>query len=221
MTKADDLSSAKSAAELSRLACDLHDNVLPSIWALGLRVRQASEALTEGRYQQAQAIVEELGRATRESYEMLREVLVAAELSGEPSDLGQEIERIAEALEARGLIVETEIGEAPPFPPSVQYHIRSIAREALRNIERHARAAHVRLHARQEQDSWVLTIDDDGQGIHLAATERTAESGGFGLQVMQRRAAMIGGRCVVSSQAGAGTSVRLEVPIDVNQWRNL
>ena len=56
-----------------------------------------------------------------------------------------------------------------------------------------------------------LIIDDDGQGVDLDALEIAGADADdrFGIRGMKERAALIGGRLEISSQAGQGTSVRL------------
>ena len=56
----------------------------------------------------------------------------------------------------------------------------------------------------------VLTVADDGCGFDPAEASVRAQR--LGLTSMEERAAAVGGRLAISSRAGEGTTVRLEVP---------
>ena len=57
----------------------------------------------------------------------------------------------------------------------------------------------------------MLTVADDGRGFDPDAACGALRSGS-GLTSMEERAAALGGRLAISSRAGEGTTVRLEVP---------
>lgn len=82
-----------------------------------------------------------------------------------------------------------------------------MAREALSNVGRHARAATCRLSLRGEPGFAVLEVDDDGQGF-----VRGAGTGGWGPRNLDERAEWMGGSLDVASVPGEGTTVRLRIP---------
>jgi signal transduction histidine kinase len=82
-----------------------------------------------------------------------------------------------------------------------------IAQEVLTNISRHAKAKRVTLEAREDGHDLVLSISDDGQGMHVP--EQPAS---FGLLGMRERTLALGGQLEISSHPGAGTSVLLRLP---------
>jgi signal transduction histidine kinase len=57
----------------------------------------------------------------------------------------------------------------------------------------------------------MLTVTDDGRGFDPGARGLSARH--LGLTSMRERAAAVGGRLVVESAPGAGTTVRVEVPV--------
>jgi signal transduction histidine kinase len=87
-----------------------------------------------------------------------------------------------------------------------------IAHEALHNALRHAGAQHIAIHLTAPSDGASLTLDvsDDGTGFDPASTELRSRH--LGLTSMEERARELGGRLEIRSRAGAGTTVRLEVP---------
>jgi signal transduction histidine kinase/ligand-binding sensor domain-containing protein len=82
-----------------------------------------------------------------------------------------------------------------------------IAREALQNAFRHARAARVTLEVAFGDEAFELRVRDDGRGITQAP-----RSGHWGLAGMRERAAAIGGRLDIGPAPGGGTLVALAVP---------
>ena len=92
--------------------------------------------------------------------------------------------------------------------------ILRIAQEGLTNVMRHAEATTVEVICRfePERGRMMLEIRDDGRGLPT----RCAGFAGKGLTGMRQRAQTIGGKLLISSQAQAGTRVRLTVPRDTS-----
>jgi signal transduction histidine kinase len=82
-----------------------------------------------------------------------------------------------------------------------------IAREALQNAFRHARAAKVTLEVAFGEEAFELRVRDDGRGITQAP-----RPGHWGLAGMRERAAAIGGHLEIGQAPGGGTLVALAVP---------
>ncbi len=85
-----------------------------------------------------------------------------------------------------------------------------MAREALWNIIRHARATSVLIELEHGGNQLVLTIRDNGRGF---SPEKAAQSQGDGLRNLRERATAIGGLLAINSRPGWGTEVRIEVPV--------
>jgi PAS domain S-box-containing protein len=93
--------------------------------------------------------------------------------------------------------------------PEVETTLYRIAQEALTNVIRHAQATHVDVLLERRGGVVVAIVEDDGIGFDLEAAKQGGRLGLFG---MQERAEMLGGRLVIESAAGAGTTVFVEVP---------
>ena len=94
----------------------------------------------------------------------------------------------------------------PALSPASELVVYRVAQEALTNVARHAHAREVQLGVSRRGDTLVLRVADDGVGI--AETAR-----GAGIQGMQERAQMVGGRLELRRRAGGGTEVLLAVPV--------
>jgi signal transduction histidine kinase len=89
----------------------------------------------------------------------------------------------------------------------VTAEVAAVAREALSNVARHARARKVEVSLRHSDQELLLVVADDGEGI--PPKHRL----GSGLLNMHDRAARLGGSCSVDSD-DKGTTVRWQVPLD-------
>ena len=84
-----------------------------------------------------------------------------------------------------------------------------IAQEALQNALKHSQAQRVAVRLRADDGLLTLEIEDDGVGFDPDAASSRSRS--LGLTSMEERARRLGGRLVIRSSPGAGTTVRLEV----------
>lgn len=79
--------------------------------------------------------------------------------------------------------------------------------EALQNVQKYARASEAVVHLREDDGSLTFEVADDGAGFDAATVRK-----GAGLTNMTDRVDALGGSIRVSSQPGAGTSVRGALP---------
>ena len=78
--------------------------------------------------------------------------------------------------------------------------------EALTNAAKHARASAVTVQAEADSSVLCVTVRDDGAGGADFAQ-------GTGLTGLKDRVEAIGGRIILHSPRGAGTSLRAEFPL--------
>jgi two-component system sensor histidine kinase DegS len=110
------------------------------------------------------------------------------------------------------LSVELQLPEqAPSLSKDEELQTFRIIQEALQNIQKHARATLVTVQITTEEDAVVVTIQDNGRGFVQHQNEITTLSGA-GLRGMKERAAAVGGELEVSSNPGAGTTIRFSLP---------
>ncbi|MGH7720012.1 MAG: histidine kinase [Gemmatimonadaceae bacterium] len=214
--------------ERNRLAREIHDTLAQSLAAISMHLETA-DALAESRGDGR--LAETIRRAlalTRSTLDEARRSVVglrAAPLEGRTlaaslRALAEELrgaregEEEGEAKRERSLQFEVAAeGEDDDLPSSVEVGLYRIAREALTNVGRHARArrAGVRLTRKRERgsESIRMRIEDDGRGFD----PRTVPPGRFGLVGMSERARLMGGSLCVESAPGEGTVVEVEVPL--------
>ena len=89
-----------------------------------------------------------------------------------------------------------------------------ILQEAVKNVEKHARARHVIVRLRQQRTLVLLEITDDGIGFdpipppsgHIGVDR-------LGLLGMHERAVYVGGLLSIVSKRGVGTTVESRIPM--------
>jgi signal transduction histidine kinase len=199
--------------ERRRLRRDLHDELAPTLAALGLSAATVGELiLTEPK--EAAFANEKLRAAIRATVGDVRRLVY--ELRPPALDELGLIEAIRERASRYGgvgdegfrAMVEAP-DEFPPLPAAVEVAAYRIVQEALMNVSRHARATActIRL-ACTESPSRALTIEvtDDGVGL----PERPEH--GIGLSSMRERAAELGGECKIVRTWPSGTRVFAQLP---------
>ena len=87
-----------------------------------------------------------------------------------------------------------------------------IAREALHNTVKHARASRAKIRMDCLPDGIILELADNGVGFEPESLTGPSESHGWGLLSMTERLEAVGGRCTIASAPGRGTRVIAEVP---------
>jgi signal transduction histidine kinase len=116
---------------------------------------------------------------------------------------------LAQRTEARaGLCVALSFsGEEGRLEGAAATAVFRMVQEALTNVMRHASAQRAEVSVEIAENVEIL-VRDDGLGF-----DRTTPTSGVGLIGMRERAGALGGTLHVMSQRGAGTSVRLILPI--------
>ncbi len=86
---------------------------------------------------------------------------------------------------------------------AIATHLYRIAQEALNNAIKHGKADKVTIAMKQEGETCVLTVEDDGLGIGNALNHGK----GMGLNIMQYRASMIGALLDIKNRESGGTVI--------------
>jgi signal transduction histidine kinase len=197
--------------ERRRLARELHDSIVQSLYSLTLLARAWSLKVYEAT---SSDLVEWFGQIEGIAHQTLKEMrlLIYQLRSPELEELGLvEMLRLRlEAVEQRtGVMVRLEAESYQrPNMPTAEPQIYAIIQEALNNALRHATATVITVVLRQSSEGLLVEVRDNGCGFEVA--ERT---GGIGLSTMHERAEAIGGRLNITSAHDQGTSVQLLLPV--------
>lgn len=106
-----------------------------------------------------------------------------------------------------GIVVDIEqAGEEIPLPVNHRIGLFRVCQEALANIAKYADSAKIKLQLNWEHHRVQILIQDFGIGFDVDAHIES-----HGLAAMAERMKLIGGDCIITSQLGKGTTIRLEL----------
>ena len=192
-----------------RIAKELHDGVIQSLFAVGMGL-QATATLSkdEGIERRVEDAVGEIDRVIRDLRNYifgLRPGLLA------DRELDQALRRLVEDFQAKsGVVAVAEIdGEVAALLGPFAGDVLQLAREALSNVGRHAEAETCRVSLFRRGEAAELEIDDDGKGFDPQAVSGS----GQGLGNLDDRAKSLGGSLRIESIPGEGTTVRVAIPL--------
>jgi signal transduction histidine kinase len=187
-----------------RLERDLHDGAQQRLVSLALTLRGvASEVPPE--LERVRAELADVDSGLDGVLDDLREIsrgIHPAILSD--GGLGPAIRTLARRSPVR---VVLDVGVDARLPEQIEVAAYYVVSEALTNTAKHARASSVHVDVDASNRALRLTIRDDGVGGADPAR-------GSGLIGLKDRVEAIGGRIVVESPAGVGTSLFIELPLE-------
>jgi signal transduction histidine kinase len=191
-----------------RIAQELHDGVIQSLFAVGMGLQAAGALardpeIVRDRLTTAVDDVDRVIRDLRNYIFGLGTGLADRELSRALHHLADELRRGSDL----GIRVEVD-PEAAAALASQAAEVIQFAREALSNAVRHSGAATLSVVLSRANGSITLEIEDDGKGFDPAA----AEGVGHGLGNLRSRAESLGGAFELGSEPGGGTRIRLVMP---------
>jgi PAS domain S-box-containing protein len=194
------------AEDHERIARDLHDTVIQRLFASGLSLQSVLTQVPDTAKVKIERVLDDHDDAIRE----LRTAifgLASKRSAGRTirvvvNDLVDESSRV---LGFRPTLHFS--GVLDTIDETVTAEAAAVAREALSNVARHARAHRVDVTLRHSDHALVMTVADDGGGI--PASHRL----GSGLLNMHDRAERLGGTCAITSNEQGGTTVRWQVPL--------
>jgi signal transduction histidine kinase len=191
--------------ERERLAMALHDTLAQSLAELCVRSASLAASAGEGEGRDEAEALHALARDTLESMRMSLFEASPQDDGAEPLDaaLARIVDGFERSAEAQvNLLVD---GDVDGVTTEVRAALLRVAREALTNVRRHARARAVTV-TLSGGDELELVVRDDGEGFPAGDVQ------GFGIRSMHRTARSAGGRLAVSSRPGGPTELRLTVP---------
>jgi PAS domain S-box-containing protein len=196
-------------SERGRVAGELHDHITQLLCAVGFRCQALTDTLST-----------DAGPSKHEAMRLRRMV----------GQVAEEVERISRnlrpgVLDELGLVAVLRTAAAEfaertrvslklayvalpaRLSAGIELSLYRIFQEALRNVERHARARHVTVRLRQQGAFVRLVIKDDGVGFDAKGTT------GLGMLGMHERARYVDGVLTVTSKRSGGTEVDVRIPV--------
>ncbi|HEU4326148.1 MAG TPA: sensor histidine kinase [Roseiflexaceae bacterium] len=200
-------------SERQRMARELHDTLAQGLAGLILQLEAVEAHLAQGRAARAQEIVRQAMARARTALADSRRTIDQLRNDGLPADdFGAALRaEVAGFCAIAALDCHLDLGELPPLPEEVQDHALRAVAESLTNVARHARASQAWVRVARDGDALALEIRDDGVGFDPHALR--PQQGHYGLLGLRERAELTGGTLDILSAPGAGTRVRLRLPL--------
>jgi two-component system CheB/CheR fusion protein len=200
-----------------RVSQMLHDDLQQLLFATQVHVQFVQQALAvdsgrpeEGEVAQVKEMIDEALQLTRRlTIDLSPPVLRSEELTESLRWLAGHFK------EMHGLAVELSVESLPQEPDEeMRLLVFQMIKELLFNVVKHAgvKEAEVRLWA--DGDHLIVQVADQGDGFDVpAAIAEISHEGNYGLSNMNERLRLFGGRLVIESKRGRGTTVTAVIPL--------
>jgi GAF domain-containing protein len=194
---------ATADATRRRIERDLHDGAQQRLVSLALELR-AARAGTPPELAEHRAALSHIAEGLTNVLDGLREIALGLHpaILAE-GGLGPALKTLANRSP---IPVELDVRIQGRLPEPVEVTAYYSVSEALTNAAKHAKASIVHVSADGRGETLIVVVRDDGAG-------GADPSGGSGLLGLKDRAEAIGGRISVQSPHGAGTTLRVELPL--------
>jgi signal transduction histidine kinase len=197
--------------ERLRIAHDIHDDLGARVTQISLLSAMAQEnpAFPE----KARADFDKVSKMSRELVSALYETVWAVNPENDNLDalgnyLCQMVKQLCERTLLRCRFHVQDLPHEVQVSSQTRHNISLAVKEAVHNILKHARASEVTMRIVFTDGELDVSIHDDGSGFQPADN-----ISGHGLSNMRQRLQKIGGRCLVESKPGHGTTVRMSLRI--------
>lgn len=202
--------------ERARLSQDLHDGIIQTAYAVGMHLEECQRMIQEsddgGAQRTLEAAIDTLNGAIRD----IRRFITAPGSAPVESEDGiatrlHELGRTLEAARVLRVDIDVDPKVEATLTPDESHHLLCIAREALSNSMRHARAGRASIGLKRSRGKIRFEARDDGVGFEPDKLPLR----GQGLRNINARASLMGARLKLESAPGAGTRIVLHL---LKEW---
>jgi len=200
----------------TRIATDLHDDIGANLTRISVLSEVARQQDGDGA-SPVSGSLQAIAEIARESVASMSDIVWA--INPQRDSLIDLTRKMRQHAEEVFLLRGIELKFIAPAPAQdlklgvdVRRNLYLVFKEAVNNAARHSNCSRAEIEVRVEEARLRLTISDNGRGFDPAA--RTE---GNGLLSMRRRAADLSGELSLESHIGAGSRLRLTIPL-AHSW---
>ena len=200
--------------QIKRIAYAVHDEAGQLLVAVHLALADLARDLLEPQKERVERIEGLLNQVEQQlrrySHELRPTVL---------DDLGwiPAIRFLAEGVSKRAnLRIQIKTTVAGRLPGPAEIALYRIVQEALTNAAKHSKASRVWIRIGRKNRIFRCSIEDDGVGFDVRATQSDGKRRGLGLIGMQERLNGIGGTLSIDSVRGRGTRLLIQLPTEAS-----
>lgn len=207
-----DITDRKHAvSDRERISQDLHDNILQSLYAVGMQLEAGKLLAGKAPRKSKQHVTQAIRQLNSLVVEVRQFITDLTHRTAPTLDFSVALNQLVASCSSETRS-EPELTLDPAaltvITPAIGEQLLSIAREALSNSVRHAGAAHRSVSLTKANGSVRLRVADDGKGFAPGRKRRR----GHGLANMAARAKTIGAQFTLASAPDHGTSITIDVP---------
>lgn len=200
--------------ERNRIARDIHDGLGHALTAINVQLEKAL-LYHEISSQETVEAVRAAKQVAKAALQEVRASVCALRLSQEAFSCTGSMAFLIHQLRMSQFAVDYHTqGDESDFSQEVRLTFYRVAQEAFTNIQKHAHAEKIEVMLQFDEQEACLRIGDNGWGFDPELVEQRVRegTGGYGLQGMRERIALVGGRFSLESFPGQGTSLLVTIP---------
>ncbi|MGF7218044.1 signal transduction histidine kinase [Spirosoma lacussanchae] len=192
-------------SERSRIARDLHDGLGIQLSRIKLFVEAHQEQLPCSVKDPLNQFLDEACTETR---------LISNDLRPYALSTFGLVPAVEDLIQKLNLVNETKLfiehyGDLPPLGDEASVMLFRVLQELLNNALKHAQAQSITVQIMANDETLLISVDDDGQGGHFPE----ATSTGNGIANIRSRIDYLGGQVMWQSEPDRGTSVMISLPM--------
>ena len=212
----DETRNAATLAERDRLASEIHDSVQQGLTGAILQLDSTLKMpVVSGEVRSRLNVVRNMVSYSRQEVEHAVWDMESPLLDG--SELADALRNLTAFMNSREVAVDVAVSGRPvALGRAINHNLLRVAQEATTNALRHARAGRISITMGYETRQVVLEVRDDGIGFSPCEALQ-ARGGHLGLRGMQARAKKMRGTFEIDSAPGAGTTLRVTVPVQTDE----
>ncbi|MDR6781828.1 two-component system NarL family sensor kinase [Pedobacter africanus] len=197
--------------ERERVARELHDGLGGMLAGVKIKLSAwgASQVDKGGNFE-FNRIVSELDNSVKElrhiSRNLMPESLLRFGLETALKDLCESVMTEPKYIDFQSFQIQSSL------PLKTQLNVYRIVQELLNNAIRHSGASHIIIQCSQNQETFFITVEDNGKGFEVDLNVR-ADVKGLGLANVKKRVDFMKGRLQVESVIGSGTTIHIELNV--------
>lgn len=191
--------------ERQRIGRDLHDSLGGALAGIRIQLsetqQQQSDPILDRAIVQLENSISEVRRIARN---MVPESLLCSGLDTALQDLCVAFSSVVVNIEYQSS------GLSASIPITTQTNIYRIVQELLVNALSHGKAMNIIVQCIQNENTLLLTVEDDGLGFRIQDTQLKP---GIGLKNIQHRVEYMQGNYHIESELGQGTTINIEIHV--------
>ncbi|ATB39176.1 two-component system sensor protein [Cystobacter fuscus] len=193
--------------ERERIARELHDTLLQGVQGLVLQFDSVARRIVDPELNERMegAIVKAEGLITAARDRV-------SDLRATDGPLGTALDGAAREVADGKLLVNVSVtGDERPLRAAARDELLMLAREAVANVVRHAKARSIVVSLTYDEQRLSLCVKDDGMGLDPLYANHNGKPGRYGIKGMFERARRLGGALRIFSAPEGGTEVEVRL----------